>query len=199
MELPIPTAGDDPELRDLAARARGGSADAFDALARRVRASVRGWATRFTRDTDDAEDIAQLVLLRLHERLDQFEGRGRVSTWLYSITRRIALSSRRTRRRRDAILASRPEEFEGETTIDEARTEEHSSHVAELARAFLEELPRREREAFVMADLQGMSPNAVAEALGVKAVTVRVMLLKARRKMRLRMLEEHPDLLEEYR
>jgi len=44
-----------------------------------------------------------------------------------------------------------------------------------------------------------MNASEIAERLGVKAVTVRTQLMRARRKIRLRMLEEHPDLLEDYR
>jgi DNA-directed RNA polymerase specialized sigma24 family protein len=49
-----------------------------------------------------------------------------------------------------------------------------------------------------MADLRGMSANDIAKTLGVQPVSVRAALSRARRKIRLRILELHPHLLEEY-
>jgi len=86
MEIAVTGPGDDDELTALAGRVRGGNAAAFDELARRVRDRVRQWARRVVADDDDAEDVAQLVLVQLHQRIGEFEGRSRFATWLYRVT-----------------------------------------------------------------------------------------------------------------
>lgn len=189
---------DERELTALVARAREGGAAAFEALARRARELVHAWARRLTRDPDDAEDVAQLVLLRLHARIDQFEGRSRFTTWLYTVTRSVVLSRQARDRRRSALLAARRHEFRDRDEPDAAREHEHTAHVARLARTCFAVLTPREREVFELSELHGLTSAEVARRLGVKPVTVRVMLVKARRRIRLRMLEEHPELLEEY-
>src|SRR6185503_12520359 len=85
-ELLIHESRDDAELTTLVAQARDGSASAFEELVRRVRSRIRRWAGRLTRDGDDAEDVTQLVLLRLHAHIDEFEGRSRLTSWLYRVT-----------------------------------------------------------------------------------------------------------------
>ncbi len=64
--------------------------------------------------------------------------------------------------------------------------------------AYRLELPRRQREVFELVDMRGHSPVEVAKRLGISPATVRVLLLKARRAIRSRMLAAHPRLLEEY-
>jgi RNA polymerase sigma-70 factor, ECF subfamily len=200
LELPIPSLGDEPKLDELVARARGGSQTAFDALARRVRGQVRGWAAKLVNDHDDAEDVAQLVLLRLHEQVGEFEGRSRFTTWLYSVTKRVVLSRRARERRRNALAEARADELAGDGVEQSAQPQgaEGGGFVA-LVASYLDDLSGREREVFELGDLRGLNATEIAERLGVKAVTVRTQLMRARRKVRMRMLEDHPDLLEGYR
>ena len=68
-----------------------------------------------------------------------------------------------------------------------------------LVASYLHVLSGREREVFELGDLRGLNATEIAARLDVKAVTIRTQLMRARRKIRLRMLEEHPDLLEGYR
>lgn len=83
MEIVVTGSGEDDELAALVHQARTGNTAAFDQLARRVRARVRRWARVLVGDGDEAEDVTQVVLVRVHERLTGFEGRSRFASWLY--------------------------------------------------------------------------------------------------------------------
>lgn len=194
VELYFPRQHDDPELAELAARARGGSAEAFDTLARRVRARVVGWARAFTRDADDAEDVAQIVLLRLYERVAEFEGRSRFTSWVYRIARNVALNRARGERRRSGILERHRHEFE---QSDRPRAER--ADLRSLAEQSLHALTPQQRDLFVAVDLHGRRIVDVAREAGMTAVAARGCLLRARRAVRLRLLAADPSLLEEYR
>jgi RNA polymerase sigma-70 factor, ECF subfamily len=198
-ELIIEHPPDERELALIVDRARQGSAEAFEQLARRVRGHVRAWAMRITGDPDDAEDVAQLVLLRVRDRLGGFEGTSRFTTWLYRVTRNVALNRQRGELRRARLL-----EAHGETMLGAAPSEvlervevEERAGAARLALACLESLPSRQREIFELSDLAGLTSPEIAERLGIDAVTVRVHLMKARRAVRARMLAQHPRLLKE--
>ncbi|HET7563771.1 MAG TPA: sigma-70 family RNA polymerase sigma factor [Gemmatimonadaceae bacterium] len=162
---------DDAELTTLVAHARTGNATAFEELARRVRSRVRRWAGRLVRDGDDAEDVTQLVLLRLHARIGDYEGRSRFTSWLYRVTRNLALDHRRTVERRRALLA--PEMSRARASIapdvatapDVAARDDDAARLARLVRAYFTELPPRQREVFEMADLHGRAPSEIAAAL----------------------------------
>lgn len=187
---------DESTLGALVGRAKQGSASAFDELVSRVHTQVRYWAARVTHDPDDADDVAQLVLLRLHVHLREFEGRSRFTTWLYRITRNIALNRRRSERRRQRLLRS-ASRMPDHVTSDVAEQSDND-RLALLVRSLSRELSHREREVFELADLRGMSAHQIAGLLGVQPVSVRAALSRARRRIRVRMLEQYPHLLEDY-
>ena len=196
-ELPIPDLRDpDSELGVLVRRARDGSLAAFEQLASHIHDQVRRWAARLTGDDDEADDVAQVVLLQLHLKLREFEGRSRFSTWLYRVTRNVALNRRRTAvRRRQLLEEQAPEPAPNDQAFDR---EDEARRIAELVRFYLRELRGRQLEAFELVDIHGRSPADGAERLGVKAVTVRAWVTRARQRIRLRMLAAHPDLMEDY-
>jgi RNA polymerase sigma-70 factor (ECF subfamily) len=195
-ELPISQPDEDDILGALVRRAKQGHAAAFTDLASRIRSRITTWAARVVHDEDDADDVAQQVLLKLHVRLGEFEGRSRFTTWLYRMTVNTALNNRRVKRRRANLLREATE-----PSPDTAQAFSPQSDVArlnELVEACLNELSDREREIFELADLKGVSTNDIARTLGLQPVSVRSTLSRARRRIRLRMLEQHPHLLEDY-
>ena len=195
-ELFISRPDEDDILGTLVGRAKQGSAAAFTELAARVRVRIATWAVRVTRDEDDADDVAQQVLLKLHLRIREFEGRSRFTTWLYRMTLNTALNRRRMDHRRASLL--RAAVTTPEHVVLEYSPREEADRLAVLVRACVTELSDREREVFQMADLKGMSASEIAAALGIQPVSVRATLSRARRRIRLRMMEQHPRLLEEY-
>jgi RNA polymerase sigma-70 factor (ECF subfamily) len=191
----MPDPDDGSDLPSLISGAQGGDRGAFTRLAELVQSKVRGWAESFTQDADDADDVTQDVLILVHRRLPQFEGKSRFSTWLYTITRNVALDRRRRTKRRERRL----ETMDAPVDTVEMRHCFDESMLSSLVLKYFDELPARQREVFELADIQGLSAPEVAERLGMKAVTVRANLFKARRTIRQRMLEHHSNLLEEYR
>lgn len=191
----LETVIEDDELASLAARARSGNSGAFEELAARVRGRVARWAGRVVRDPDDADDVAQLVLMRVATRLSSFDGRSRFTTWLYRVTRSVALNRVRTEQRRRSIL-DRTAAEDSIVSID-AEAEQDVGRLVEIVRAYYGELTPRQREVFAMADFEGLSAADIARRLEIDSSTVRVLLLQARRTIRRRMLQDHPALLDE--
>ena len=198
MEIAVSGPSDDDELTMLVRRARGGSPSAFDELAQRVRERVTRWARRVV-DDDEAEDVAQLVLVRMHERLAEFEGRSRFGSWLYRMTRNVALERRRLEARRSALLARERALVDDEAQRAIESEDADSARVRALLAMYFDALSPRQRQVFERVELRGLSPGEVARELGIEASTVRVLLLRARRTIRTRILTQHPDLLEEFR
>lgn len=192
LERPITDLRDDDRLQPAADQDA-----AFAALVRGVRERIHGWARRFSGDADDAEDIAQEVLLRLHRKAHTFEGRSVLSSWLYRLTWNAAHDRRVKQRRRSALL-ERFGDGEASAPAPDAAAPLDPDGIAELVRSYRSELTPRQREVFTMVDLEQRPVNEVAESLGIAPSTVRVLLARARQTIRLRMLAEHPDLLEEF-
>ena len=188
---------DDGDLPSLVEGARSGRPAAVERLVARVQDRVRGWAARFTDDADAADDVAQEVLIGLERRVRKFSGTSRFSTWLFSVTRNVALSKRRRERHRAFLL-------ERETTADPPETQTgvadpDAAELAKLAMRYFDGLPPKQRMIFESVDLLGMTPAELARELGMEQVTVRAHLFKARRTIRSKMLEHHERMLKEYR
>ena len=189
--------GDEDHLAALAVGAAGGDAGAFAALATSVRGRVVAWAGAIAGNRDDAEDVAQLVLLRLRDHVHRYEGRSRFTSWLFQVTRNVTLSAMQRERRRQALLATQDPDSMGPASpsADES-TDGH--RIEALVHACFTDLTDRQREIFESVDLRGIPAPEVARRLGIAPATVRVLLMRARRTIRLRLLEQHADLLEEY-
>ena len=183
-------------VADLVPRAQRGEADALDALLRGSRNTIYRWALVQTGDAEDAEDVTQEVLIRLCGSLHRYEGRSRFTTWLYRVTRNEAASLGRRLRSRLRLADAASREPAGDPT-DDALERIHAATVADLARTLLTGLPRRQREVFHLADIEGCSGEEVAERLGMSPITARVHLMHARRALRAKLLERLPDLAEE--
>lgn len=194
-----PRSDTDP-FAELIGRAQAGDPDAFRRLARGVYERIHRWALGRTGSEDDADDVAQTVLLRMHRKLGDFRG-GRFTSWLYRITANAAEEVRRTRERRTRLLEEHVvREVDSDPVVEPAV--DGTIDAARLMRIVLDrfrDLPDRQREVFDLVDLQGHTPAEVAELLGLEPVTVRTNLLRARRAIRQKILECHPRLLEEYR
>lgn len=191
----IPESEDPSDLPSLIDDVREGNRGAFGRLAERIEQSIRRWAESFTGDEDEADDVTQDVLILVHRRLPQFEGKSRFSTWLYRVTRNVAIN----RHRRDSRRSRRLEAMPAAATSTSIPDDFDDQTLARLVLRYFDDLPARQREVFELADLQGMSAPEISVRLGMKPVTVRANLFKARRTIRQRMLAHHSKMVEEYR
>ena len=187
--------GGDDDLPSLIDNVRSGHPASLERLLVRVQSLVRTWAERFTGDADTAEDVTQEVLIGLEARVRKFNGTSRFSTWLYAVTRNVALSTRRRDERRRALIHRRALEGGGGET---SAADFDAAALTVLALRYFDALPRRQRQIFELVDMRGISPSETARQLGMEQVTVRAHLFKARRTIRAKMLEHHEQLLKEY-
>jgi RNA polymerase sigma-70 factor (ECF subfamily) len=177
----------------LASAAAAGDEAAFTTLVTRYQPAVFRWALMFANDPDEAEDVAQEVFVRTHRLLSQYRSDGSLEAWLYSVTRRTAEQMRRKQKRRGRLALSpgaRPAR-EVYTTDPGGRVDRERA--AALIYEMFRDLPSRQREIFDLIDLQGLTPAEVAERTGMKPVSVRANLFKARSSIRARFLATHPS------
>lgn len=176
----------------LASMAAAGDDAAFTTLVTRFQPAVFRWALTFAGDPDEAEDITQEVFVRTHRQLGDYRSDGPLEAWLYRITRRAALQLTRKGKRR-ARLALSPAAAPARdiyTTDPGGRVDRERA--ATVIRELFAGLPARQREIFDLVDLQGLSPAEAAERTGMKPVSVRANLFKARKAIRENMLASHP-------
>lgn len=184
---------DGPALEDLAARAVEGDRDALQALCRELQHYVYRLALRFFSHTQDAEDAAQEIMIAVITNLGRFEGRSKLSTWVYTIASRHLL---RARTGRLEPLVQGPEQFAefldrnlSSDYRDEAASEaEYRLLCGEVRIActygMLLCLSRSLRITYLLGDLFGFTDAEGAEALSISPAAFRQRLARARRLMR---------------
>jgi len=176
----------------LASLASSGDDSAFTSLVTRFQPAVFRWSLIFASDPDEAEDITQEVFVRVHRKIGDYRSDGPLEAWLYRVTRRTATQLRRKSGRRGRLMlspAARPER-EVYTTDPGGRVDRQRA--ATIIRELFSDLPSRQREIFDLVDLQGLSPAEVAERTGMRPVSVRANLFKARKAIRDSLLANHP-------
>jgi RNA polymerase sigma-70 factor (ECF subfamily) len=187
-------ATEEPSDEMLATRAAAGDDAAFETIVERYQERVFRLACRLTNDTD-APDVLQETFLQVYRHLPSFRGESQFRTWLYRIASNAALMHRRARTRRpteplDVFLPrfdvegkhlSTPAELQVASRADELLDRQF---LAEKAREVIAQLPDLYRDAFVLRDLEEMTTEDVAHALGVTPATVRQRVHRARLMLR---------------
>jgi len=185
------------EDRELVRRARGGEYEAFEALVSRYERRVYSLALRMVGREADAEDVVQETFLSVVEHLREFREESAFAGWLLRIAANHALKLLRKRRGLSTVPLGDEEGLERPEVI--ARWKEEPERLAgrpevkRLLAAALGELDEKHRAVFLLRDVEGLSTEAAAEALGITPGNVKVRLLRARLKLRERLTREFGD------
>jgi RNA polymerase sigma-70 factor (ECF subfamily) len=181
--------------QELVRAAKAGSLEAMETLATRHEQRVYSLAMRILRNEHDAEDVTQQTFLSLVEHLDSFREESAFATWLLRIATFAALKILRKRRGLDTISlegATEPaDSYESiphpEFIADWKESPENLVHRNEVRRLIDEALARlddKHRLVFLLRDVEGLSGEETAQALGISEGNVKVRLLRARLQLR---------------
>jgi RNA polymerase sigma-70 factor (ECF subfamily) len=139
----------------------------------------------------EAEDLVQDVFTTFFERLDSFEGRSQLRTWLFGILHRKTLERRRASIRDDrmdpidAVFESRFD-ANGKWSRPPADLERLmlSKEIGELIRGCMDGLPVNQREAFVLREIEGLDTGEICKILDVSVTNFGVLMHRARARLR---------------
>jgi RNA polymerase sigma-70 factor, ECF subfamily len=138
-------------------------------------------AYRLTGDDEEARDLAQDVLIRLHKGLAKYR-EGNFEGWLYRTTMNAFRDRLRKRKRlREDELPADPPGMRTTPVVEEAVAQGELHRVVQHA---LVKLPAEYRQAVVLRDLEGRSYDEIAEILAIPAGTVRSRIHRGREALR---------------
>jgi len=164
-----------------------GNTRLFHDLIRPHERSVYAMALSLLHNEADAEDAAQEAFLKAFRNLAHFRGESKFSTWLISITLNEARG--RLRSKKGVKMESLDEPPDGQGTITpallrdwrEIPSEALERHeIRALLQQAIADLPLIYREVFLLRDVEQLSVNQSAEALGISIASVKVRLHRAR-------------------
>src|SRR2546421_7281341 len=161
----------DPSDSELLAAFGAGDSRAFETLVRRYQRPVLAIARRFTRDGDDAEDLAQRAFINASERAGSWRG-GSFKSWLFRIVVNLAKNHLRDISRFDR--SEEAHDTESEPTAPEAHQRLEDREQQSVLREAVARLPRRQREVLLLR-IDGDLPFAeIAQTLGITEVNAKV-------------------------
>ena len=174
---------------ELMLRFKAGDQNAFEALFERHCASLVNFAYRFVRSRDLAEELAQEVFLRVYDAAAGYRVTARFTTWLYRIATNVCLNEMRRPRFRvvHESLDSRVNEDSDAAPVElpdrgrpAADVLVQRRAVGDALRVALEELPDKQRIAFVLNKYQELSHAEVAEVMSVSEKAVKSLIHRAK-------------------
>lgn len=181
----------------LVADAKDGDMDAFGALVLKYQRRVFRVAYSITQSREDAEDVTQTIFLKVLVYLKGFRGSAKFSTWLTRIAVNESLMELRRRRRAVATsMDSVNESLETPVALEvpdpQLNPEERcrQSQACDYLSAALAELRPALRIVFVLRDIEGLSCEETASALGLNIQAVKTRLMRARLALR-ELLQQH--------
>src|SRR4051812_17912287 len=182
------------EELQLVQAAKGGDVSAFEDLVKRYDRNVFRIAQHITQNREDAEDVAQDAFLKAFQNLGQFQGQSKFYTWLVRIAVNEALM--RLRRRRPERMVSLDEDVKTEDDSIPREVADWSPNpeqlydqgeLKEILQKTIQGLPESFRTVFVLRDVEGLSTEETADALGLSVPAVKSRLLRARLQLRERL------------
>jgi RNA polymerase sigma-70 factor, ECF subfamily len=183
---------------DLVHRVQRDDANAFAVLMRRYNRRLYRTARAILKDDAAAEDAVQEGYVAAYRHIGEFRGEAQIATWLTRIVVNQALQAlRRTRREQVVVLFDEPpEERNPDDDIADSLSPgspEKTMLRAEMRRLIerkIDELPEGYRTVFMLREVEDMTVEETATALGIPAATVRSRLFRAKARLRESLAEE---------
>jgi RNA polymerase sigma-70 factor (ECF subfamily) len=176
--------------RELIGRMQAGDSTAVAELASTYGPRIHQLAFRYLKNWEDAEEVAQDVLLKVHRKIDAFRGDAALSSWIYRITFNTAMSRLRTVRfSRPAEVRQHEGAFADGAPMAASEPADWSSLAddrimrGEMRKRLIEaltHLPQVYRVPVILRDIQGLSTEEASAVLRVKPQTLKSRLHRGR-------------------
>lgn len=175
--------------RELVGRMRAGDGSAVGDLASLYGPRIQQLAFRYLKNWEDAEEVAQDVLLKVYRKIDAFRGDAALSSWIYRITFNTAMSRLRTARfarnvevQPAELQTDAPEAVQADPAdwTDLADDQVMRGQMREQLIAALVHLPEVYRVPVLLRDIHGLSTEEASAILHVKPQTLKSRLHRGR-------------------
>ena len=175
----------------LLAKAREGDSAAFSALVNQYSRKIYRLAKHITQNDSEAEDVLQETFLKAFEHLGDFQGQSKFYTWIVRIAVNESLMKLRKRKSDRTVPLDEPIETGEDTVVreiavwDENPEQQYSrEEIGGILDEAIQSLKPAFRTVFVLRDIEELSTEDTAQALGISVPAVKSRLLRARLQLR---------------
>ncbi|MEQ8222448.1 MAG: sigma-70 family RNA polymerase sigma factor [Candidatus Eremiobacterota bacterium] len=176
------------EEKILVKKSKEGDFEAFEELVNLHEKHVYNIAWNMLRNQEDAEEVLQETFIKAYDKLNQFEGRSKFSTWLYRIATNEALMIIRKKNPVQTVSLDEPIDDGYRTKIRRELIDWKENpqdiylkkELREKIDYIIYSLPEDYRSVFVLRDIQGFSGEKVSEILSITIPAVKARLHRAR-------------------
>jgi RNA polymerase sigma-70 factor, ECF subfamily len=141
---------------------------------------LQGFVLQRVNNPADADDILQEVFVRIYQRLTTVRESDRLQSWIFAIARNAIIDYYRKVKRQPQFTS----EAALETLAMDTDPEVFNPQMASCLRPLLEDLPEPYREAVQLAEMEGMTQAAIAQALGVSVSGIKSRVQRGRQKLK---------------
>jgi RNA polymerase sigma-70 factor (ECF subfamily) len=178
--------------RNLVERLKAHDPDAVADLSNSFGAKIYQLAFRYLRNREDAEEVAQDVLLKVHQKIDAFRGDAALSSWIYRITFNAAMSRLREFKQDLPSAAEKtndeePNQPPKREVIDWSPLADEEMLRKEMRQALvraLKDMPLLYRAPVILRDVKGLTTEEASAVLHVKEQTLKSRLHRGRLMLR---------------
>jgi RNA polymerase sigma-70 factor (ECF subfamily) len=171
------------DVPDLLTKAKAGDPQAFQELVRPHLDSIRRFARSFCKNDSDADDLAQDALVKAFRSFGSFDGRANLSTWLYTIAKHQFVDHQRGKLFR---WRSRENELSDEdrSSVPNAEQMLGERQKVEILWIALRRIDEKFRTPLVLAEIDGLGYEQIAEIEKIPIGTVRSRIARAKDQLR---------------
>jgi RNA polymerase sigma-70 factor, ECF subfamily len=158
----------------LMLRYKNGDLEAFEQLLDKYQQPLFGFVYRFCNDYQETQDLVQEVFLRLVRTAKNYEPRAKFSTYLYTFAHNVCIDHLRRGKKRKHVSISEPIDVPDGLTIEDTMKDNgqspeqmlHRKHFLEALQKALKELPKEQREVFLLREQSNLPFEEIARVVG---------------------------------
>ncbi|MDD1607176.1 MAG: RNA polymerase sigma factor RpoE [Methylococcaceae bacterium] len=172
--------------QELVLRVQHGDKAAFDLLVIKYQHKIIQLVNRYVKDRNEAQDVAQEAFIKAYRAIGSFRGEAAFYTWLYRIainTAKNDLVSRSRRHSNYQVDIQEVEIYENAPQLQDMDTPETdllNQEILATIKKTIEGLPEEMRVAIILCEFDGLSYEAIAQAMNCPVGTVRSRIFRAR-------------------
>jgi len=176
---------------------RNGNEEAFKELVEKNQEMIINVCYSFVHDKEDAMDIAQEVFIKSYNSIQKFQGKSKLSSWLYRIAVNKSLNFIRDNKRKK-IFSSLDLLFENASEIsdkieDDTENTEESFENEEIRAALkktIDELPKKQKVALTLNKFEELSYKEIAEIMDISVSETGVLINRAKSQLQKKLIKQ---------